>query len=72
MIQVTTASRALATIRAKQAVKRELQAQELMPDAIAQAKRMFLSGTMGKRAQKEFIEELQIEQSQGERSVANG
>ena len=97
MIQLTTASRALAMIRAKQAVKRELQAQglkpahysareitswarvylddhaaELMPDAIAQAKRMFLGGVMGKRAQKEFIEELKIEQSQGERSQSNG
>jgi hypothetical protein len=45
---------------------------ELVPDAIAQAKRMILSGAMGKRAQKAFIKELKIEQSQGERSLANG
>ena len=44
----------------------------LLPDAIAQAKRMFLSEIMGKRAQKAFIEESKIEQSQGERSQSNG
>jgi hypothetical protein len=44
----------------------------LIPDAIAEAERMILSGAMGKRAAKAFIKELQIEQSQGERSVANG
>jgi hypothetical protein len=77
MIQLTTASRALAMLRSKQAVKPALQAQglkpahysareitswavvylddhdaELMPDAIAQAKRRILSGAMGKRAQR--------------------
>jgi hypothetical protein len=46
--------------------------QTLMPDAIEEARRMILSGAMGKRAQKAFIKELKIEQSQGERSVANG
>ena len=33
---------------------------------------MILSGAMGKRAAKAFKEELQIEQSQDARSVANG
>jgi len=33
---------------------------------------MILAGVLGKRAQKEFIKHLGIEQSQGERSVANG
>ena len=34
---------------------------------------MILAGTMGKTGdKKEFIKELQIEQLQGERSVANG
>jgi hypothetical protein len=47
-------------------------ANELMPASIEQARAMILAGTMGKRAQKEFIKELQIEQLQGERSVANG
>jgi hypothetical protein len=32
----------------------------------------FAGGVFGKRAQKEFIKYLGIEQSQGERSVANG
>ena len=47
-------------------------ANELMPDAIARARAMILSGALGKRAQKAFIKELQIEQSQRDRSVANG
>ena len=33
---------------------------------------MILAGVLGKRAAKAFKEELQIEQSQRERSVANG
>jgi hypothetical protein len=45
---------------------------ELIPPAIEQARAMILSGAMGKRAQKAFIKELQIEQSQSARSVANG
>lgn len=45
---------------------------ELIPPAIEQARAMILAGAMGKRAQKAFIKELQIEQSQGDRSVANG
>jgi hypothetical protein len=45
---------------------------ELIPEAIANARAMIASGALGKRAQKAFIKELQIEQSQGERSVANG
>ena len=90
MIQLTTASRALAMIRAKQAVKRELQAQglkvsqysareisswatvyvddnaaELMPDAIAQAKRMILSGVMGKRAQRALRAKLESDAQTG-------
>ena len=45
---------------------------ELIPPALAQARAMILAGALGKRAQKEFIKHLGIEQSQGERSVANG
>ena len=45
---------------------------ELIPPALAQARAMILSGTLGKRAQKEFIKCLGIEQSQDARSVANG
>jgi hypothetical protein len=45
---------------------------ELMPEAIASARAMILAGVLGKRAQKEFIKHSKIEQSQGERSVANG
>jgi hypothetical protein len=47
-------------------------ASELIPASIERARAMILSGALGKRAQKAFIKELQIEQSQGERSVANG
>jgi hypothetical protein len=97
MIYVTTAAKALAMLRSRNAVKDELRKQglkvahysaaeitswamvylddhheTLIPAAIEEAKRMILSGTMGKRAQKAFIKELKIEQSQGERSVANG
>jgi hypothetical protein len=46
------------------------------PELVAEAKPVieswFASGHFGKRAQKEFIKYLGIEQSQGERSVANG
>jgi hypothetical protein len=45
---------------------------ELIPEAIAAARTMILAGALGKRAQKAFIKELKIEQSQGERSLANG
>jgi hypothetical protein len=45
---------------------------ELMPDAIATVERWLRDGVLGKRAQKEFITHSGIEQSQGERSVANG
>jgi hypothetical protein len=47
-------------------------ANELVPEALANAREMIVSGALGKRAQKEFIKHLGIEQSQGERSVANG
>jgi ribosome biogenesis SPOUT family RNA methylase Rps3 len=47
-------------------------AAELMPDAIAEARRMILSGVLGKRVQKAFIKELKIEQFEGERSQSNG
>jgi hypothetical protein len=46
------------------------------PELIAEAKPVvevwIAQGVFGKRAQKEFIKQLKIEQSQGERSVANG
>jgi hypothetical protein len=46
------------------------------PELVAEAKVsvgvMFARGVFGKRAQKEFIKYLGIEQSQGEESVANG
>jgi hypothetical protein len=46
------------------------------PNLIAEAKPVveawIAQGVFGKRAQKEFIKHLGIEQSQGERSVANG
>jgi predicted DNA-binding protein (MmcQ/YjbR family) len=85
MIQLTTASRALAMLRSRQAVKRALQAQglkpahysareitswavvylddhhaELMPDAIAQAKRLILSGAFGKRSQRALAASLGV------------
>ncbi len=96
-IQLTTAARILAQLKARNAVKRELQKQglkashysardisvwaslyledhheALMPEAIASARAMILRGDLGKRAQKAFKEQLKFEQSQGERSVANG
>jgi hypothetical protein len=96
-ISITTASVILAQLRARQHVKRQLQAKgekvthysardisvlanqyladhraELIPPAIEQARAMILSGAMGKRAATAFKEELKIEQSQVERSVANG
>ena len=96
-IRITTAAHVLAQLRARQHVKRQLQAlghkvshysardisvlanqylgehrDELMPPAVEQAQRWMLQGVFGKRAQKEFIKHLGIEQSQGERSVANG
>jgi hypothetical protein len=46
--------------------------EELIPAAREQARAMILSGALGKRAQKEFIKHSKIEQSQGDRSVANG
>jgi hypothetical protein len=74
-IRITTAAHALAMLRSRQAVKRQLQAKgekvahyaareitalatqylsehrsELMPDAIARARAMILSGAFGKRA----------------------
>ncbi len=45
---------------------------ELIPEAIANARAMILAGVLGKRAAKAFKEQLKFEQSQGERSVANG
>jgi hypothetical protein len=95
-IRITTASRVLAQLRARNAVKAELRKQglkvahyaarditswasvylddhpELIPAAIEQARAMIASGALGKRAQKEFIKHSGIEQSQGERSAANG
>ena len=47
-------------------------ATKVIPEAIAHARAMILSGAMGKRAAKAFKEQLGIEQSQVERSVANG
>jgi hypothetical protein len=44
----------------------------LLPDAIAQAQRMILSGVLGKRAAKAFKEQLKFEHSQDKRNVANG
>jgi hypothetical protein len=83
-IQLTTAARVLAQLRARQAVKRELQKQglkvshysareitswaqvylddhsaELIPDALEQARRMILSGAMGKRAQRALSAKLE-------------
>jgi hypothetical protein len=94
-VRITTASRILAQLRARQAVKRQLQAkgekvthysardisvlanqylaehrEELIPEAIANARTMILAGVLGKRAAKAFKEELGIEQPQGDRSVA--
>jgi hypothetical protein len=96
-IRITTAARVLAQLRARQAVKRELQAQglkvsqysaaeitswaivylddhheTLIPAAIEEARRMILSGVLGKRAAKAFKEQLINGQFEGERSVANG
>jgi uncharacterized lipoprotein YajG len=97
IIRITTAAHVLAQLRARQAVKRQLQAQglkvthysardisvlanqylaehraELIPEAIASARAMILADVLGKRAAKAFKEQLGIEQSQGDRSVANG
>jgi hypothetical protein len=83
-IRITTAAHALAQLRARQAVKRQLQAQglkvahyaarditilatqylnehraELMPDAIASARAMILSGAFGKRAQRALCAKLE-------------
>jgi hypothetical protein len=83
-IRITTAARVLAMLRARQAVKRELQAQglkvsqysaaeitswahvwlddhheTLIPAAIAEARRMILSGAMGKRAQRALCAKLE-------------
>jgi hypothetical protein len=77
MIQLTTASRALAMLRSRNAIKDELRKQgikittmsaaelsswarlfledhqaEIIPAAIEEARRMILSGAMGKRAQR--------------------
>jgi hypothetical protein len=96
-ISITTASVILAQLRARQAVKRQLQAKgekvthysakdisvlanqylaehraQLIPPAIEQARAMILAGVLGKRAAKAFKEQLGIEQSKRERSVANG
>jgi hypothetical protein len=79
-IQLTTASRALAMLRSRQAVKRELMAQglkpaqysaaeltswahvwlddhsaELIPQAIEEARRIILSGALGKRARAKLL-----------------
>jgi hypothetical protein len=78
-IRITTAARVLAMLRARQAVKRELQAQglkvtqysaaeitswarcflddhpELIPAAREEARRMILSGAMGKRARAKLL-----------------
>jgi hypothetical protein len=45
---------------------------ELVADARPVVESWFARGVFGKRAQKEFIKHLQIEQSQADRSVANG
>ena len=83
-IEITTASVVLARLRARQAVKRELQKQglkvsaysaaelsswasvyledhaaELIPASIEQAKRMILSGALGKRARAKLLSDAQ-------------
>jgi hypothetical protein len=45
---------------------------ELVADARPVVESWFARGVFGKRAQKEFIKYSGIEQSQGDRSVANG
>jgi hypothetical protein len=44
----------------------------LIPHAIEEARRMILSGVLGKRVAKAFKEQLINEQFEGERSMANG
>ena len=44
---------------------------ELLSEAKPVIERWIAQGVFGKRAQKEFTKQLKIEQSQGERSVAN-
>jgi hypothetical protein len=45
---------------------------ELVAEARLQVSEWFARGVFGKRSQKAFIKHLEIEQSQGDRSVANG
>jgi hypothetical protein len=45
---------------------------ELVIEARPVVESWFARGVFGKRAQKEFIKQLHIEQSQGDRSVGNG
>jgi hypothetical protein len=95
--RIASASRTLAMLRSRDAVKNELRrfglkpthmaaseitswaklyledhAAELMGEAIKTVERWTREGVFGRRAQKEFIKHLGIEQSQGERNVANG
>jgi hypothetical protein len=95
-IRITTASHVLAQLRARNAVKRELQKQghkvshyaareisswaqvyledhpQLLDEARPVVEAWIAQGVFGKRAQKEFIKQSKIEQSQGEESAANG
>jgi hypothetical protein len=66
----------LADVDAKEISSWALVYLEDHPELIAEAKPVieawFARGVFGKRAQKAFIKHSGIEQSQGERSVANG
>lgn len=66
----------LADVAAKEISSWALVYLEDHPELIAEAKPVieawFARGVFGKRAQKAFIKHLGIEQSQGNRSVANG
>jgi hypothetical protein len=66
----------LADVEAKEITARARDYLEAHPELIAEARPVieswFRHGVFGKRAQKAFIKHLGIEQSQGERSVANG
>jgi hypothetical protein len=66
----------LAEVEAKEITSRARDFLKTHPALIAEAKLQieawFARGVFGKRAQKEFIKYSGIEQSQGDRSVANG
>jgi hypothetical protein len=66
----------IADVEAKEITARAREYLEAHPELVADARPVveswFARGVFGKRAQKEFIKQSKIEQSQGERSVANG